>query len=67
MAYTQQQLADLRAAMAEGVLRIRDIDGQEVQYRSYEDMKRIEAAMVAELETSQPRIKRTVYSFSRDL
>jgi hypothetical protein len=67
MAYTQQQLADLRAAMAEGVLRIRDIDGQEVLYRSYEDMKRIEAAMVAELETSQPRIKRTVYSFSRDL
>jgi len=66
MAYTQQQLTDLRAAIGEGVLRIRSIDGQEVVYRSLAEMRQIEAAMVAELETSQPRIKRTVYSYSRD-
>ena len=66
MAYTQQNLDDLRAAIGEGVLRIRSIDGQEVTYRSLAEMRQIEAAMVADIGTAQPRIKRTVYSYSRD-
>lgn len=66
MAYTQQNLDDLRAAIREGVLRIRSIDGQEVTYRSLAEMRQIEAAMVADIETAQPRIKRTVYSYSRN-
>jgi hypothetical protein len=66
MAYTQQNLDDLRAAIREGVLRIRSIDGQEVTYRSLAEMRQIEAAMVADIGTAQPRIKRTVYSYSRD-
>lgn len=65
MAYTSQQLADLRAAIAEGVLSITESNGHQVTFRSLADMRRIEAAMAAELEISQPRIKRTVYIASR--
>ncbi len=65
MAYTLQQLQELRAAIAEGVLMIRTVDGQEVRYRSLAEMRRIEAAMVAELEPSASKIKRTVFTFER--
>jgi len=65
MAYTLQQLQELRAAIAEGVLMIRTVDGQEVRYRSLTEMRQIEAAMVAELEPSTSRIKRTVFKFAR--
>jgi len=65
-AYTTQQLADLRTAIAEGVLRVRDPSGQETVFRSYAEMRQIEAVMAAELEPSAGRIKRTVFSFSRE-
>jgi hypothetical protein len=66
MAYTLQQLQDLRAAIAEGVLMIRTVDGQEVRYRSLDEMRRIEASMAAQLEPAVPRIKRSYYTFSRE-
>lgn len=66
MAYTTQQLADLRSAIAEGVLRVRFTDGRELTYRSLDEMKRIEATMAAELEaTTTVMVKRTYYTFQR--
>lgn len=66
MAYTTQQLADLRSAIAEGVLRVRFTDGRELTYRSLDEMKRIETAMAAELEaTTTVMVKRTYYTFQR--
>lgn len=53
MIYTQQQLADLRSAIAEGVTKVRFSDGRELTYRSLDEMRRIEAAMAADLETTQ--------------
>jgi roadblock/LC7 domain-containing protein len=66
MAYTSTQLADLRAAIAEGVLQVRFSDGRQLTYRSLDEMKRIEAAMAAELEsTTNVRIRRTYYGMQR--
>jgi roadblock/LC7 domain-containing protein len=66
MAYTTQQLADLRSAIAEGVLRVRFTDGRELTYRSLDEMRRIEATMAAELEpTTTVMVKRTYYTFQR--
>ncbi len=66
MAYTTQQLADLRSAIAEGVLRVRFTDGRELTYRSLDEMWRIEATMAAELEaTTTVMVKRTYYTFQR--
>jgi hypothetical protein len=66
MAYTSQQLAALREAMASGVLRVRGPDGQETLFRSLGEMKAQEAAMAAELEPTAARIKRTILSFYRE-
>ena len=51
MAYTQQDLDNLRAAMASGVLRTKFRD-QEVQYRSLDEMKQLERDMVKAIGTA---------------
>jgi hypothetical protein len=53
MAYTSQDLANLRQAIAEGVQRVKFSDGRELVYRSLDEMRRIEASMSAELEPTQ--------------
>jgi hypothetical protein len=66
MAYTTTQLADLRAAIAEGVLSVRFSDGRQLTYRSLDEMRRIEATMAAELESStNVRIRRTYFGMQR--
>ena len=66
MAYTPDQLADLRDAIAEGVLRVRFSDGRELTYRSLDEMRRIEQVMAAELEpTTTVRVRRTYYGMTR--
>jgi len=56
--YTAQQLADLRAAIAEGVMKVRFSDGREMTYRSLAEMRAIERDMAAELETGQWKPRR---------
>jgi hypothetical protein len=66
MAYTSTQLADLRAAIAEGVLSVRFSDGRQLTYRSLDEMRRIEGTMAAELEpTTTVRLRRTYYGMTR--
>jgi hypothetical protein len=66
MAYTSTQLADLRAAIAEGVLSVRFSDGRMLTYRSLDEMRRIEQGMAAELEpTTTVRLRRTYYGMTR--
>jgi hypothetical protein len=66
MAYTTEQLADLRAAIAEGVLQVRFSDGRQLIYRSLDEMKRIEKAMADEVEqTTTVPVRRTYLSFQR--
>ena len=66
MAYTSTQLADLRAAIAEGVLQVRFSDGRQLTYRSLDEMRRIEATMAVEVEpTTNVRIRRTNFTAQR--
>lgn len=66
MAYTSTQLADLRAAIAEGVLQVRFSDGRQLTYRSLDEMRRIEGTMAAELEpTTTVSLRRTYYGMTR--
>jgi hypothetical protein len=66
MAYTSTQLADLRAAIAEGVLSVRFSDGRQLTYRSLDEMRRIEQTMAGELEpTTTVRLRRTYYGMTR--
>jgi len=66
MAYTSTQLADLRSAIAEGVLSVRFSDGRQLTYRSLDEMRRIEQNMAAELEpTTTVRVRRTYYGMTR--
>jgi hypothetical protein len=66
MAYTSTQLADLRAAIAEGVLSVRFSDGRQLTYRSLDEMRRIEQGMAAELEpTTTVRLRRSYYGMTR--
>ena len=62
--YTAQQLADLRAAIAEGVMKVRFSDGREMTYRSLTEMRAIERDMAAELETGQWKPRR-IYAAHR--
>jgi hypothetical protein len=62
--YTAQQLADLRAAIAEGVMKVRFSDGREMTYRSLAEMRAIERDMAAELETGQWKPRR-IYAAHR--
>lgn len=62
--YTNQQLADLRAAIAEGVMKVRFSDGREMTYRSLDEMRAIERDMAAELEVGQWKPRR-IYAAHR--
>jgi hypothetical protein len=62
--YTTQQLADLRAAIAEGVTRVKFSDGRELQYRSLSEMLMVERTMAAELEAGQWKPRR-IYAAHR--
>lgn len=64
MAYTQTQLDDLRAAIAEGVTRVA-ANGRTVEYRSLDEMRKLERIMADELEASTRRPERIYYSFRR--
>ena len=65
MAYTLQQLQDLQNAKAEGVLRVKFVDGQEMLFRSLDEMNRIEAEMKAELYPASQPARRTYFAFNR--
>ena len=61
MSYSAQQLADLRSAIAEGVLKVRFSDGRELTYRSLAEMLETERKMAADVETSQTKPVRRIY------
>ena len=61
MSYTAEQLAELRSAIAEGVLKVRFSDGRELTYRSLAEMLETERKMAAEVETAQVRPVRRIY------
>ena len=63
--YSAQQLSDLRAAIAEGVLQVRFSDGRQLIYRSLAEMRRLEAIMSAELEQGRYAPQRIYASFKR--
>lgn len=67
MAYTQQQLADLDAAIAEGALIVQSA-GRRVEYRSLDEMLRVRRLMAAEIEATPvvERPRRRYLSFARD-
>ena len=62
--YTAQQLTDLRAAIAEGTLRV-SANGRTVEFRSLAEMQQLERSMAAELEPDNPRPSRIYASFKR--
>jgi hypothetical protein len=64
MAYTQAQLDDLRAAIAEGVTSV-SANGRTVSYRSLDDMRRLERVMADQLEASTRSPLRILASFRR--
>lgn len=49
MAYTQDDLATVKAAIASGAERIRFADGREVTYRNVAELMRAKASIEAEL------------------
>lgn len=67
MAYTAQQLTELRSALAEGVLTVRFSDGRSLTYRSLDEMLQIEAKMAKEIEASSQykTAQRKYFSFQR--
>lgn len=64
MAYTQQQINDLRDALAEGVLEV-ESDGRRVKYRSLAEMQQQLNTMEAAVNNRQ-RSGRKYMSFQRD-
>ena len=52
MAYTQEQLGKLEQAIADGVLSVRHSDGTSVTYQSLDQMRRVRADMLAEIQAS---------------
>lgn len=67
MAYTSTQLADLRAAIAEGVLTVRFSDGRQLTYRSLDEMLQLERKMAGEVEVTAAMVpaRRIYTSFQR--
>jgi hypothetical protein len=65
MAYTLQQLADLEAAIADGVLKVVS-NGREVTYRSLRDMRSLRDEMRQELGETGAGRQRRYASFKRD-
>ena len=61
MSYSAEQLAELRSAIAEGVLKVRFSDGRELTYRSLAEMLETERKMAAEVEATQARPVRRIY------
>ena len=66
MAFTSQQLADLDAAIADGVLVVQ-ANGRRTEYRSLTEMIQLRNLMAAELSPADtaPRLRR-YHSFRRD-
>lgn len=66
MAFTQQQLTDLDAAIAEGVLVVVS-NGRRVEYRSLDEMMKLRSLMAGDLSSSstQPDTRRYA-AFRRD-
>lgn len=66
MAFTSQQLADLDAAIADGVLVVQ-ANGRRTEYRSLDEMIKLRNLMAAELAPADtsPRTRR-YHSFRRD-
>lgn len=66
MAFTSQQLEDLNAAIADGVLVVQ-ANGRRTEYRSLAEMIQLRNLMEAELSPADtaPRYRR-YYSFRRD-
>jgi len=65
MAFTQQQLADLEAAIAEGVTMVSS-NGRQVSYRNLSDMLKLRDQMREELAISGVGRHRKYISFQRD-
>jgi hypothetical protein len=66
MAYTQQQVDDLRAAIAEGVTTVSS-SGRTIVYRSLAEMMQVLRTMEGELASAQPTGNRRTYlQFQRD-
>lgn len=64
--YTQEQLDALTAAIVQGALRVKYND-KEVEYRSLDDMLRLQAIMEASLGIGQTTAERRVTtSFDKD-
>lgn len=62
--FTQTQLNDLRAAIAEGVLRV-SANGRSTEFRSLSEMRELERMMSAELEGNAHKPGRIYASFRR--
>jgi arylamine N-acetyltransferase len=62
--YTTQQLADLRAAIAEGALRVKSA-GREIEYRNLAEMQELERIMAQELEPNTAPATRKYMAFER--
>jgi hypothetical protein len=65
MAFTQQQLSDLEAAIAEGVTSVSS-NGRQVSYRNLGDMLKLRDQMKEELGVSGSGRTRRYASFRRD-
>lgn len=64
MAYTQQDIDTLKAAMAQGVSEVRYVSGS-VTYRSLDDMMKTLKLMEAEINPTGAVSSRTVARFER--
>lgn len=65
MAYTQEQLDDLEAAIAEGVTSVSS-NGRQIAYRSMTDMLKLRDLMAQELGAAGAGRRRKYFSFQRD-
>ena len=65
MAYTAEQLADLEAAIAEGVSSVSS-NGRQVSYRNLSDLLKLRDAMREELGVAGAGRRRHYISFKRD-
>lgn len=67
MAYTQQQVSDLEAAIARGATKLR-LGDEEVTYASLADMRRLLASMKAELASgAAPSLTISTFKTNRGL
>lgn len=66
MAYTVQQIANLKAALATGATKVRFADGRETTFRSLKEMKEIIADAESEIAAGNgtPPIRRSLARYS---